>query len=300
MTSLAFSVPIPSRPCLHHLNLSTAPPSRPAPTAVAAGPPLRRFRLPSPCSTVASLYSPPRPLSPLLQGGGGGNRGTGGGSGPGRGRGGGDDASGWGGSDSVSPASHLLSLLSQLFRSYNASLAAAPLATKAASSGVLVMLSDAVAQALSGSGSSPDVLRLARHFFYGMLIAGPQGHYWFKFLEQAVRLPGVRGVLAKLALDQLAFSPVVTAGFFGIMKVGEGWSMGSAGSFVKDNLGDTMIQSWKVWPVVNAVNFAVVPPPHRVVFTSAVSVFWIAFLSLVANGEGQEAVTASAVMTGFE
>jgi len=39
-----------------------------------------------------------------------------------------------------------------------------------------------------------------------------------------------------------------------------------------------MLTSYKVWPLAGLVNFALVPPPLRVLFGNIVAVFWLIYL----------------------
>lgn len=110
-----------------------------------------------------------------------------------------------------------------------------------------------------------------------------------------VRVQGFGGIAVKLVVDQLFFMPATTAAFFLAMKVSEGMSVESATDFLRDNLKKTLFSAWKVWPFVNLINFAFVPPQMRVVFVSAVSVFWVAYLSMVSSqGEQKQSVAQKA------
>ena len=160
------------------------------------------------------------------------------------------------------------------------------LRTKSLSAAFLVFLSDVLAQALSPSNNL-DSVRLARFAVYGLLISGPQGHFWFQFLERVVKMPGTRGAIMKMVVDQMTFAPVATASFFGIMKLAEGETPAVTYQFLKDNLAATMMNSYKVWPLLNLINFVCVPVSQRVLFTSAASVFWVSFLSVVASRQAK-------------
>lgn len=183
--------------------------------------------------------------------------------------------------DHFSSDPNLLAALARLFREYNYLLQTAPLATKAISAGVLALISDIVAQALNSAPT--DFMSLARFALYGLLMAGPQGHFWFQTLENLVRVQGFGGIAMKLFMDQLFFLPVSTAAFFLVMKIGEGMSVEGATDFMRGNLKNTLFSAWKVWPFVNFVNFAFVPAQMRVVFVSTVSIFWVAYLSVVSS-----------------
>lgn len=116
-----------------------------------------------------------------------------------------------------------------------------------------------------------------------MFLAGPMGHFWFLALDNMVKLHGPKAVLCKVLIDQIAFAPFATALFFAVMKTAEGLSTRDVTQFFEHHYGHAMLSNYKLWPLANAVNFALVPAPHRVVFTSFVSIFWISFLSVVSN-----------------
>lgn len=155
---------------------------------------------------------------------------------------------------------------------------------------MLNLLADAVAQALAGGVR--DVDRLTRFAAFGGLVAGPMGHAWFGALEAVVRLGGVRGAVVKTAFDQLLFAPVLLGCFFGSMALLEGRGVEGVKGEVEGKLMGTLRTSWKIWPMINLINFGLVPPAMRVLFVNGLSVAWIAFLSMV-NNEDDELVVAS-------
>lgn len=189
------------------------------------------------------------------------------------------------GSDSSGDGSFIHTVLAPLlsiWARYNNALIKAPLLTKSLSAAVLVCLSDVCAQLLS-SFTSMNTSRLLRFALYGLCMTGPMGHFWFLALDRIVTASGPAAVLKKVLLDQLLFAPVATALFFATMKFADGKSLKDISAFLKNNLPTTLLSSYKVWPIANVINFAFVPSAYRVVFTSAVSVVWISFLSLVAG-----------------
>jgi hypothetical protein len=44
-----------------------------------------------------------------------------------------------------------------------------------------------------------------------------------------------------------------------------------------------MIANWYCWPIINFVNFLVIPLNYRVLFANFCAVFWNMYLSNVAN-----------------
>ena len=57
---------------------------------------------------------------------------------------------------------------------------------------------------------------------------------------------------------------------------------------------DAVFTSYRVWPLIHFLNFALVPESQRVVFTATVNLFWVAFLSVVGNRATEASKPASA------
>lgn len=169
-----------------------------------------------------------------------------------------------------------------LWTRYNLALAQTPLRAKAATAGVLNGLADLLAQLITTD--NVDAIRVARYGVFGALVAGPLGHFWFGALDAVFPL-GARGVLGKVACDQMLFSPFILAAFFGGMAIMEGRGMRKSHQEVKDKVVPTLFTAWKVWPFLNLVNFGVVPPALRILFVNGASVIWIGFLSVMNGAE---------------
>lgn len=277
---IAFTTPAPFIRFAKQPTCTTHPHTPPS-ANISTNPTPYPIHLSPSAQTVATLYLPAP--SQVLQtarwaGPGGGRRG---GRGAGRGRG---ENSGDGQSYPGYPTNaSALSMLIRLARRYNIALTNYPLLTKSLSAAVLAAMSDILAQFLTQP--TTDLQRVARYAVYGLIAIGPMGHFWHLFLDRAVLLPGPQAVLAKVFLDQFAFSPLNTLLFFSVMKLAEGVQVAATCEFLRNNFFGTMRDSYRLWPLVNVVNFSIVPSQYRVVFTSAVSIFWIAFLSVVANSE---------------
>lgn len=174
------------------------------------------------------------------------------------------------------------------WRMYNRALTDAPLRAKSATAAVLNVIADLLAQVITNDGGNLDMRRLARFALFGGLFAGPAGHYWFGLLDSAVRAGGMRGAVMKMTADQLMFSPFLLAGFFGMMALMEGKSRKAAKQEVVGKLPSTLTTAWKIWPIINLVNFGLVPAPMRVLFVNGLSVFWISFLSVINGGDDKQ------------
>jgi len=111
----------------------------------------------------------------------------------------------------------------------------------------------------------------------------------------------VKKALAMMAVDQTVGATVITAGFFYAFELAQrmippysgstnvisflstvleaGWSC------TLKNLWTTLVVNWYCWPIINFVNFLVIPLPYRVLFSNFASVFWNMFLSSVVNAK---------------
>ena len=176
---------------------------------------------------------------------------------------------------------------------YQAQLARAPIVTQLISTGVLFAAGDVLAQqAVERRGRRHDYLRTGRMAFFGTAIAGPILVGWYRVLERYVNLATPnRTLLARVALDQLAFAPPNIAVFF----TAQGLLEGKRPSEVKDKLEKawwpTLQNNWKLWPAVQLVNFKFVPLEHRLLVVNVVALGWNCVLSAVNAGDATGAPT---------
>ncbi|GFH23205.1 40S ribosomal protein S17, partial [Haematococcus lacustris] len=184
--------------------------------------------------------------------------------------------------------------------SYNRSLKQSPLLTKIATGVVGTILGDGLAQYSQYRFSKPtqplarklhersfqyDHARLLRLLFWSAAVGTPIAHFWFQFLDMRI-MPGAPtsplAVVCKLVLDQGLMAPLGTALFFMGMKVLEGQPHRALPE-VKEKLWPVMLANWAVWPLANAINFAIIPPSQRILYVNVLAVVWTAFMSHMAN-----------------
>lgn len=152
---------------------------------------------------------------------------------------------------------------------------------------------------------SYDVPRLLRLLIWSGAVGTPIAHFWFGWLDKTILLkPFPLAVAVKLVLDQTVMTPIGTAAFFAGMKVRacrhgphaacSAWRararsprpgaprppqpqvmQGQPEAVVpelKSKLWPVLRANWMLWPLVNAVNFALVPPQQRILFVTSISV----------------------------
>ncbi|GAB0492853.1 hypothetical protein MMPV_004123 [Pyropia vietnamensis] len=194
--------------------------------------------------------------------GGGGGTGGPGGSGSGGGRKGKSGAGGAAGGGNP---------YDQFMAWYGAHNKATPLATAAATSAVALAAADALSQALSSS-SSYDPTRTVRLAVLGAVLHGPGASTWFSKLETA--LPGTAPfkVAAKTAAHAAVFTPAWVASVLASEAVVSDKGVGGVVDRVQGGIKEGVTNRWLVWPIVQAVNYAVVPLELRVLFMGVAGV----------------------------
>ncbi|KAH8153366.1 uncharacterized protein LAJ45_02178 [Morchella importuna] len=173
-----------------------------------------------------------------------------------------------------------------MLRWYQARLAARPLLTQCITTGVLFGTGDIIAQQLVERKGldNHDMMRTARMGGYGGIIFGPMVVHWYRFLERSIKFPGKPNaeIVARVACDQLIFTPLNMLFFFSTLSVLEG---GSPAEKLDANYWTGLKTNWMVWPAVQLVNFKLVPLNHRLLVVNVISLGWNSYLSFL-NQQG--------------
>lgn len=166
---------------------------------------------------------------------------------------------------------------------YSMSLSMRPMYTKALSSMLGFLIGDFLAQAFYARRAF-DVARFIRMGAFGALVHAPTGHLFYGFLER--RFPGVdiTALTTKMAIDQIAWTPVFGALLFSFVGVSAGQSPNAIFRTIKNSLLKVVLTSWMIWPVAHTVNFKYVTPKHRLLYINAVQIFYNVFLSVFSSG----------------
>ncbi len=184
-----------------------------------------------------------------------------------------------------------------LWQKYNVLLEKYPLPVKMATSTVIAVLGDGACQIfIEGSGiSGYSFERAVQIGAMGCILIGPVLHFWYGFLWRLLPRNDALTIVKRLVVDQLLFAPVAVASSLSFLAAAQGQAS-DIPRRLKEQVPGAVLNNWKLWPAAQAINFAVVPVPHQVLFANAVSVFWNGYLSWSANQEmvAQEAATAQA------
>jgi hypothetical protein len=173
--------------------------------------------------------------------------------------------------------------------SYDSLLVTQPIVTKACTAVVIAAAGDIVCQSLQGASLSAtlveapeaapdavpfDVARVARFASFAAIMT-PLVHAWLLALSKRVRSPVVR-----VLWDQLLWAPIGCVAFLVYNATLQGSPAPLADALAKAET--VLYANWAVWPMVQLLNFSLVPQRYQVLVVSGASFFWSIFLSFVA------------------
>ncbi|WVQ77500.1 hypothetical protein IAR50_007186 [Cryptococcus sp. DSM 104548] len=184
-------------------------------------------------------------------------------------------------------------LLYSFAQFYNANFERRPTATLIVTNGVLNSVADILAQSSSillhkPTAQSPlaptyDPSRTLRFAVFGMAM-GPIIGRWMRLLEKKIPMPnGGEGIqLAKRVLaDQVVMAPIGLCLFVGSMGIMEGHSQLEISEKFRDIYWAALFANWKIWPLIQTINFKLMPIQYRVPFQSTCGIAWTLYLSLL-------------------
>lgn len=134
-----------------------------------------------------------------------------------------------------------------IWAAYNSVLSRHPITTKAFTSLVGFFLGDLIAQKFLGEKGAPlDRARLLRMAAFGFLVHGPTGHYFYSALDRLIVGTSPLKVVSKVAIDQVCWAPIFTAGFFAFLGFAERKTVDEVMTKVKNDTWTGVTTSWKV------------------------------------------------------
>lgn len=177
------------------------------------------------------------------------------------------------------------------FGRYETLLQTNPLRTKALTSGTTTALSDILAQVLSGvTWHTMDMHRVLCAFFIGSLLTAPLYHVVYDTLETRWPISKSRIHIAlHLAVDQLIAAPVWTVGYCALGAAFDGHVTSSAlVERLHADFVNMMLSTWVIYPLVQTLNFALVPARLRVLVLTIVGFFFTCMVSYLFSGQTHE------------
>ncbi|KAI1960976.1 hypothetical protein LOZ58_003462 [Ophidiomyces ophidiicola] len=132
-----------------------------------------------------------------------------------------------------------------------------------------------------------DFERLTRFMAYGFFMA-PVQFQWFGFLSRAFPVTKQHATLPamkRVAMDQLIFAPIGLVCFFTFMTVAEGGGRRAISRKLQDVYIPTLKANFILWPVVQILNFRLMPIQFQIPFVSSIGIAWTAYLSLTNSSD---------------
>ncbi|KAH7322644.1 hypothetical protein B0I35DRAFT_476574 [Stachybotrys elegans] len=169
--------------------------------------------------------------------------------------------------------------LTRAAEAYSHSQRVRPYLTQFVSALVIYFCADISAQRISGKPYEPG--RTVRGVFIGTLAAIPY-YRWMLYLSHSFNYSSRwLSVAARIFVNQTLLPPFFNSYFFGMQALLSGETLEAAVERIKNTVPISLINSWKFWPLVNAVSFLFIPVEHRAVFANIISIGWQTYLSFL-------------------
>ncbi|XP_011213370.2 PXMP2/4 family protein 4 [Bactrocera dorsalis] len=155
-----------------------------------------------------------------------------------------------------------------------------PLARGVISYAVIWPTSSLIQQTIEGRDlKTYDWMRCLRYGVFGALYVAPTLYGWVRLSSAMWPQMNLRVGITKAAVEQISYGPFAGTSFFFLMSLMEGRSVEEAVQEVKDKFPKAFEVGICIWPVIQTINFSMVPEQHRVVFVSICSLAWTTFLA---------------------
>ncbi|XP_055914194.1 mpv17-like protein [Eupeodes corollae] len=130
-----------------------------------------------------------------------------------------------------------------------------------------------------------DWKRCFRFSIYGAFVVAPMLHGWVRLSSTMWPATSLKIGLIKAAVEQVSYGPFAMSCFYVGMNLLEFKSL-------NDGIEELRLKFWPtfkvgvcVWPIVQTINFSMVPERNRVVFVSIISVMWTTYLAYMKSLE---------------
>lgn len=144
---------------------------------------------------------------------------------------------------------------------------------------VLLPASNTTQQLLDPHRKKYDFRETLRFSVFGAFILAPSLYCWVRLANVIVKAETLKGAVLKAVIEQFTWAPVAYTQFYICMNLMEGKSWEECIHQCKSKIPQTWKTGACVWPIVQTVNFWIVPMKNRVVFVSIFSYLWNTFLS---------------------
>lgn len=134
-----------------------------------------------------------------------------------------------------------------------------------------------------------DWKKAVRFGLFGGLFIAPTLYGWIRLTTAMWPQTNFRTGITKAIVEQFCYGPFASVGFFYGMSKLEGKTHKEAVAEVKEKFPKTWEVAICVWPVVQTINFSLIPEKNRVPFVSCCSLLWTIFLAYMKRLEAKKA-----------
>ncbi|CAK1586040.1 unnamed protein product, partial [Parnassius mnemosyne] len=123
------------------------------------------------------------------------------------------------------------------------------------------------------------------HMAFSGAAVGVLCHHWYKVLDKVIVGKTTDMVVKKLLLDQIIFSPIMIATFFGSVALFEENPLENFKEELKDKFITLYKAEWTVWPPAQIINFYFLPTRFRVLYDNTISLGYDVYTSQVKHSK---------------
>lgn len=115
---------------------------------------------------------------------------------------------------------------------------------------------------------------------------GPGLRFWYGSLNNIYKTGSKTTItLKKVAIDQMIFAPIFLAALLTVIGTLQGNPPGKVITKLQKEYPDILASNYKVWPIVQLINFYVIPLNYQVMFVQTIAIFWNTYVSWKTNLE---------------
>ncbi|KAL2732988.1 mpv17-like protein isoform X1 [Vespula maculifrons] len=118
-----------------------------------------------------------------------------------------------------------------------------------------------------------------RFSLYGGFFVAPTLYCWLRCASHFWPKSDFKSAITKALVEQVTYSPTAMCCFFFGMNLLEQKSISECAEEVKQKFWPTYKVGVCIWPILQTINFVLIPEHNRVVYVSVCSFIWTSFLA---------------------
>ena len=152
---------------------------------------------------------------------------------------------------------------------------------------------DLIAQTVISHKEKVDIKECARYFLVGAVYIAPVCRTWYMALDKIVGTRVPYFGLKKMAIDQICFAPPFMASVVSLLRLSNGENLDQVWNSLKRDYLRLLIGNYKLWPMVQTINFYYVPINYQVIVVNATSLVWNTYIAYVTEQKEENIIDAT-------